>query len=126
MNLDNDPRGLEGIYYAGERRHARIERRPNYTLRRLGAAALAVLAVVGAVKVGSAIADKGNGIECTGETDHEIEPGETVWGLAQDIPGAAHLDMRAVVDEVADMNPGLVIGHVDAGQHLTLPAACEQ
>jgi LysM repeat protein len=51
---------------------------------------------------------------------HEVQAGETVWGIAQDLVGPEG-DPRPVVDELIAAN-GLTGARILPGQHLTLPS----
>jgi LysM repeat protein len=51
---------------------------------------------------------------------HQVQAGETLWGIARDLVGPQG-DPRPVVDELIAVN-GLTGARILPGQHLTLPS----
>ena len=104
---------------------ARAPRRPNYALRRVVAATLAVvvLLAVGSVALsltglGSqpAVASETGSAATYGARSHLAQPGDTLWSIAAEHRGAT--DIVSYVDRLIDLNGGT---RIDVGQAVLLP-----
>jgi Tfp pilus assembly protein FimV len=78
---------------------------------------IAIGVLVGVVTVSVELGGDG-GLELAGSSTVVVQPGDTLWSLAQDL--APHEDPRAVVDAIVDLNDLDGVGLVP-GQVLRLP-----
>jgi nucleoid-associated protein YgaU len=62
--------------------------------------------------------DAGDGLHLAGVSSVVVEPGDTLWSIAESVAGGA--DVRAVVDRIQEMN-GLDGSSLVPGQILQLP-----
>jgi hypothetical protein len=94
----------------------RITRRGRAVVAGLVAAPLVVAALVVGLNGGAAVANDGAPAQIERVV---VEPGQTLWGLAEQLAPSA--DPREVVAEVLAFNGLEAAGDVQAGQELALP-----
>ncbi|MGR6965483.1 LysM peptidoglycan-binding domain-containing protein [Geodermatophilus sp. URMC 61] len=97
---------------------------PRLRLTRRGRRLALVLALGGAVALGSVVAPlvrgaDGGGLQLAGERSVVVEPGDTVWSIAGELAGADQ-DVRTVVDAIEELND-LEGSALVPGQVLELP-----
>jgi nucleoid-associated protein YgaU len=110
-------RGAAGRASAGRPRSTRV--RLTRRARRLAV----VLALCGGVVLGSLLdslvsGGAGDGLHLAGVSSVVVEPGDTLWSIAQSVAGEA--DVRAVVDRIQELNR-LEGSSLVPGQVLQLP-----
>ncbi len=106
-------------------RSERAPKSPNYALRRAVAAVAAVsLATIGASMVFQELRSRFGTIHCEDYTDMTVQPGMTATDAAQTVSGVDQLDVRDVVDDIAEHNPGVRIGSLSVGETIQVPARC--
>lgn len=101
-------------------------KRPNYPLRRFGAATLLALTLLGAVKGAELVKKVVNHIANPVDFSDEIKDvyaheGDTVWGMAKGVKGAENVDLRIVVDKIEDLNKDVLADGLQAGEVVAVP-----
>jgi hypothetical protein len=98
------------------------QRRTKSTLKRLGAAVVTGLLLVG---TGATLKNMGTDYQFSEATRSvTAEQGDTLSSLANDIPGIEHIDKSIAIDEIKELNPTTIVGDtVPAYAEIILPAS---
>jgi len=103
----------EKLFRIGEVGFSKEREKPSDIRKRgLGILAVGVTTMLAGGMFGANVIDRMNGAE-TSKTTHEIvvKPGDTYWGIAQDIPGEVPTGEKVHIitgmnPKVGDLNPG--------------------
>lgn len=117
----HSPRGAGRV--ASDRRVASRPARSRVRLTRRARRLVFLLAVLGALVLGSLVGsvvsgDGGEALDLAGGTSVVVAPGDTLWSIAESV--AADDDVRVVVDRIQELN-GLQGSGLVPGQILQLP-----
>jgi nucleoid-associated protein YgaU len=116
------PAGPERIA-PGRGRAARVRSRPRVRLTRRARRLVLVLALFGAVALGSLLGSlvsggSGEALNLVGVSNVVVQPGDTLWSIAGSV--ADGNDIRVVVDSIQELN-GLEGSEIVPGQVLQVP-----
>lgn len=98
------------------------KRKASTLLKRVGATALATALVIG---TGATLRNMSPDYQLSNATTTvTTDVGDTLYSLANDIPGIEHIDARIAVEEIKELNPDTIINDVVTPYtEVTVPAS---
>jgi len=106
----------------------KIDQEPLYKRRRraLLVGVTGLLALPAVFNIGESIAERMNGVECSGTQVVTVESGDTAWDLASShIEGSDAVDKRGLMEEIIELNPAVIyLGSLATGEKLVIPISC--
>ena len=93
----------------------------NWFRNHAGSIALAAVLAGGTVYAVGEYKDATEPLPAQEAVSHTIQPGETLWSIAEDVDPEGERDLRSIVDQIIALNPGIKAGALDPGAEILIP-----